>query len=381
MVGLSMAFNPMSALIGAKVGQMNNPFNILSNSIQNGANAGNALMHLLYGPQAYQDSHKAAMANLAAQNIKNQYMPQSLQSTIGLQQAQAAKDNLNVEHPLLSVGSSPAAQQGALALVAQQYGEGSPQYQQLKNAIQAKQDYTKKKGDYYAANVTLKNLPTPVKNSLIAQGQGINTIIPEQQTQQTKQAAQDAFIKGTVPTQIQNQRYYAITARNIYNNGLKYLPDASTFSGFNGSLDRFMQGLQSGTGANMPQYENWLKFRQNAKVLANETRRMLGGQATDQEAKTLDALVNPSSYNISPQQFVALYQSLPQIMDSTDKSLMMSPSQVGNQLKNNTSISAGLSQPYKGYSAAHIEEYAKARGITIGQVKSMIDRLKGGKGG
>ncbi len=75
-----MAFNPASYLLGVRGGQAANPFNILSNSIQNGANAGNALMHLLYGPQAYQDTHNAAVADLAAQNIKNQYMPQSLQA-------------------------------------------------------------------------------------------------------------------------------------------------------------------------------------------------------------------------------------------------------------------------------------------------------------
>ena len=78
-----MAFNPgLQALLGAKVGQMNNPFNILSNSIHSGADAGNALMKLLYGPQMYNDTHNAAVANLAAQNIKNQYMPQLQQATI-----------------------------------------------------------------------------------------------------------------------------------------------------------------------------------------------------------------------------------------------------------------------------------------------------------
>jgi hypothetical protein len=78
-----MAFNPgLQALLGAKVGQMNNPFNILSNSLHNGANAGNAVMQLLYGPQAYQDNHNAAIANLLGQNIKNHYMPQLQQATI-----------------------------------------------------------------------------------------------------------------------------------------------------------------------------------------------------------------------------------------------------------------------------------------------------------
>jgi hypothetical protein len=76
MVGLAMAFNPgLQALLGAKVGQMNNPFNILSNSVHSGADAASALVKMLYGPQAYQDQHTANTARVANLNENTRLMP------------------------------------------------------------------------------------------------------------------------------------------------------------------------------------------------------------------------------------------------------------------------------------------------------------------
>ncbi len=74
-----MAFNPgLQALLGAKVGQMNNPFNILSKSIQGGANAGNALMKLLYGPRMYNDQHANAQ-------VRNDLMRSHIQTLLNPQ--------------------------------------------------------------------------------------------------------------------------------------------------------------------------------------------------------------------------------------------------------------------------------------------------------
>lgn len=73
-----MAFNPASYLLGVRGGQAANPFNILSNSIQSGANAGNALMKLLYGPQMYQDQH-------AANNARNDLMRSHIQALLNPQ--------------------------------------------------------------------------------------------------------------------------------------------------------------------------------------------------------------------------------------------------------------------------------------------------------
>lgn len=70
-----MAFNPASYLLGVRGGQAANPFNILSNSIHSGADAGNALMKLLYGPQMYQDQHAANNARVANLNENTHLMP------------------------------------------------------------------------------------------------------------------------------------------------------------------------------------------------------------------------------------------------------------------------------------------------------------------
>jgi hypothetical protein len=73
-----MAFNPASYLLGIRGGQAANPFNILSNSIHSGANAGNALMRLLYGPQMYQDQHANAQ-------LKNDLMHSHIQALLNPQ--------------------------------------------------------------------------------------------------------------------------------------------------------------------------------------------------------------------------------------------------------------------------------------------------------
>jgi hypothetical protein len=141
-------------------------------------------------------------------------------------------------------------------------------------------------------------------------------------------AAQQGLIKGTIPGKIQDQRYYGATAGALYNQMLPYLPSLAKYAGAGGSFNQHLNSLQASLGVNNPDYQNMTKAKQSLNLLANETRRMLGGQATDKEMSMLNDITTGKIFNETPAQVLSVAQNMGDLINTTGKVLNQSPTQI-----------------------------------------------------
>lgn len=185
-----------------------------------------------------------------------------------------------------------------------------------------------------AGNSGLSTLASnPSSAQSIMQGGSQTPYVSPQDINSMRTAAQNQYIKDTVPTKLQEQRAYSAIAGNLYNKANSFVPSVTKYAGFGGSFQNLINKIGSGGGGvNSPDYQNLLNFRQQAPVLANEIRRQLGGQATDTEARVMNQLVDPNIWNKSPQQVLGLWKNLGNIINTTGATLKEDQATIASNL-------------------------------------------------
>ena len=388
-----MAFNPASYLLGVRGGQSANPFNILSNSIHSGADAGNALMHLLYGPQAYQDTHNAAVADLAAQNIKNQYMPQ-------LQQATISHLNAPANTPLSNLN----------ALYTEEQNETDPVKKRMLQLAIEKQ-VSGSKGQSINASpsgvtITQGGQPgvsglfeSPVQTTGQANGQTIvNKKTPSRGTQTEWIKNPDGtFTASTSPTtktqsSIQNRQLGASESDVLRPN---IASRVNVYAGPGGWWKMFLDGI----GFHGQEGKNRLaNYSAGHSVLneyaANQLRQAGASQIGESNIGStieqsfpglppnllLNILTNPALQNKATQiSGDILHRGVNAAATSNAGGypVVVNPSQAPADVRqafNNTQNNG-----YMGFSEAEIDDYAKRSGLTNQEVKRMLADKRGGK--
>ena len=155
-----------------------------------------------------------------------------------------------------------------------------------------------------------------------------------------QQSLSDAFLKKTTTANIMNQRQYAGILDNLFNRADPLIPSVAKYAGFKGKTQKGLNAFASASGASSPDYQNYLMFtRTIAPVVANEMRRTLGGQASDKEKETMDAIVNPAYWDSNPATAMKQWNFLVNTYrHSVNPALMASPSKVVNRF--------GSTQPF-----------------------------------
>ena len=188
---------------------------------------------------------------------------------------------------------------------------------------------------------------------------------PHQEQAEENIAKSEALRKSQTTAQL-NQRLYSVTARNLYNTGTKFLPSVEKFAGLKGKAKEIENQLGSSLlGHANPDYNRYLQFKyQIVPTFANELKRALGGQATDQESQIFKQLTMPGLSKLTPKQVQDLWQNLGNILAKQEKTLRQSPALLNRSQQKRIYISPQGTQ----ITEAQVEEYAKATGLTIPQV-------------
>jgi hypothetical protein len=150
-----------------------------------------------------------------------------------------------------------------------------------------------------------------------------------------QRAVADSLVKSTTTAQIQNQRYYANVLDSLFTSGDQLMPSVAKFSGLTGKYGKGESAVKSALGETSPDYSNYLKFtRTLAPALANEMRRTLGGQATDQEIKIMNNVVNPDYWDTNPKQALEQYNYLKELYKmQVSKTIAKTPSEIESSLQ------------------------------------------------
>lgn len=177
-----------------------------------------------------------------------------------------------------------------------------------------------------------------------------------------KDVVKSAIIHKNETSAQQNQKLYALTATNLYNQASQFVPVAAKYSDYAGTFDKLLDHIKSSSGTNSQEYNQLLKYKQTMKPLANEVRRVLGANATDAENKVIQEATDPSIGTKSPQAVIDLFNNLGEILKEQRQTLSLSPEQIQKSLSSIKINKVGKStQPSEAESiAAEIARRKKA---------------------
>lgn len=201
-----------------------------------------------------------------------------------------------------------------------------------------------------------QQMPVPQNVPLTVGQQDINNMAnagigykpSAQDIQGLQQATGNVLNKKTIPSTLQNQRLYSQILDNLIDRGDELMPNVSKFSGLGGEAKKFFGMTTSASGSTSPEYSDYLNFtRVVGPQIANEMRRVLGGQATDHEQKLMASLANPTGWNVSPKQAMSQWNELKSLYrDKVNPVLAKSPNQIAQSLGSSAvSNSAPASSP------------------------------------
>jgi hypothetical protein len=189
----------------------------------------------------------------------------------------------------------------------------------------------------------------------------------------------DKIEKDTSTTQILNQRQYAGVLHGLFEVGDTLVNDVSKYAGLAGKGKNANDWVKSAFGKTSPEYQNYLYFtRSLLPFMANEVKRTLGGQSTDQESEAMTNLSNPVYIDSNPEQAVAQYKFLKMIVQtkigpSIAKGLSQARADLTSPEQSNTVSNKG--EPGKEVatpSAADIAHTAKKYGVSEDEVKRRL---------
>lgn len=365
-----MAFNPASALMGEKAGQMANPWNILSGSIQRGSNTGNALMHLLYAPQAYQDAHNMALARIAALNKPKSPQMDSLDALYAAQQNETdpiKKRMLQMEIEKAvsgskgqSISASPSGVtinqggQGVSDLFQSAQPQQMPQSATLKTPSRGTEmTYTKNPDGTYSVQTT----PTTKTQSNIQQRQlgasESEVLRPQIAAWTNAYTGPGGYIKMFADR-------FGVNGKKGQERFSKFLAGHSLLNEYAANQLRQSGSSQIGEGnmqSTIQQSFPGLPPEMLINLLASPQSQMLASQLSGQllgKGVTTAAQRNAAGYQTQ----------LPQ---------QMAPSNIRQVLGDNQNNN------YLGYTPSEIEDYAKRSGLTVQEVKKRLLAALGGQ--
>ncbi len=167
-------------------------------------------------------------------------------------------------------------------------------------------------------------------------------------TPQSRDVAKSYVIKGTETAAQQNQTLYGETFNALTKMADPLMPSVVKFAGLAGQAGKKMDQFVTGAGItadNNPDYANYLKFtRTVAPAMANEFKRMLGGQATDQETKIMDNLTNSAYWDSNPQIAMEQYNLMKDVGRTQSGVLGETPSQLKENAREQGSQSSDTAQ-------------------------------------
>lgn len=127
--------------------------------------------------------------------------------------------------------------------------------------------------------------------------------------------------KTYTPQQIQ-QIAYDNSATNMFNRYVQSLPAISSFSGLQGQLEyKRQQALDAAGKPTSPQYQAYKQYQESAQLMANDIRRTFGEHATNSQQESLNELIDPVKYNLSPRTTLGMAQSLINAMHDNTKAI------------------------------------------------------------
>lgn len=289
----------------------------------------------------------------ALSTLKNQYLPQQMQTEISLRQAQANRANNLANMPFGGqILPGPAGQIQGLELIGQQYGKDSPQYKKAvelynlnKNAIQNRGLGVGGREDTYFQNIVAQDNPNLTPEQQL---QAVNIIrsggntLPDGTTLNISPRAidsMDRMIGYGATTAQRNQRLYAYTLDELIKKTDKNAIAASDYSGFfNKSKGNAQKAIAMMTNENPKSLEKYNQFiYQDVPSMAGEYMRNLGVNASDQQKNLYMNVVNPNNWLNNPKQALSNWNHFKELAKTTSKAVSQSPSIIKQKLSTNES--------------------------------------------
>lgn len=358
----------------------------LTNAQTGGQNLNNALakVKLQYAPEM-------AQADLAATKTKTALMPES---TLASLLSGAGKYNQ------ANWQASPTSQFIRTL--------NNPQMQNLISSNpQIGQKVTQTLGNIALGNGQtggMFSLDNHLLTSLLGSQGGGNVSIASQQpgftptqtdVQNVMNTAGNSSLKKTLTAQQLNQQMYGGILDNIMTEADTLMPSVTQYAGIKGQAKLAKDSTSAQLGKVSPEYEDYFKFsRTVAPTMANEMRRVLGGQATDYEGQLMKNLANPAFWDSNPQLAMSQWSELKKVYKTqVNKELYNSPIQrlkdqqasMNDLTLNNSDIeqlvNTGVGNPGKAAglfsgqdvpSQKDLEHTAKKYGLTVEQVKQRL---------
>ena len=185
--------------------------------------------------------------------------------------------------------------------------------------------------------------PQMTQHPMMQSQNGTPSVSP-QQVAAAQDATASALIKKTTPEAVLRQRYYNKSITPILDKIRKELPVASKYFGYAGGANaagnKVLMGLGVNPNSDYLQYQNLLQDYQN---LANESKRALGGQASDQEQKVIDLFSKPDLVHSTKESALNNLNNLQNLFGIVDRTANLSPAQVSRTESPTSSGSPPLS--------------------------------------
>jgi hypothetical protein len=183
-------------------------------------------------------------------------------------------------------------------------------------------------------------------------------------------ASQDTYAKKVETANQRNQQLYASILDNLFQGAQPLMNSVTGYAGLPGRAKLQQDRVQASFGKTSPDYQNYLNFTRNyAPNIANEMRRTLGGQATDNEQKLMASVANPAYWDSNPDMAMQQFKSLQDMYrQRVNPALTQTPSQTRAKLNN----SNAAPQSAKNYSDADLQHTAQKYGMTIDQVRQRL---------
>lgn len=149
--------------------------------------------------------------------------------------------------------------------------------------------------------------------------------------QAIQNAGQSQFMKDTETARQRDMLLAANTAEQHLSQILPQFYKISQFATLAGKANKTIDEYKSAAGLpdDDPNYQAYLNFSTvQAPIVGNEIRKALGGQPTDYESKLLSSVTNPVTWQKTPAQAIAAFNTLVNMLRAQEGVLSSTPAQL-----------------------------------------------------
>ena len=204
----------------------------------------------------------------------------------------------------------------------QAYPGGSPMQPQIQSPMQPQYPPT------HPAQMPIPPLQASQAKPMGAPQNSIVQVSP-QEVAAAQDATESSLQKKITPEAVLRQRYYNKSIPPILDKIRKELPAASKYFGYRGAADsagdKVLLGLGINPNSDYLKYQNLLQDYNN---LVNESKRALGGPATDNEQKIIDLFAKPDLMHSTQESVLNNINNLENLFGVVDRTANLSPAQV-----------------------------------------------------